>query len=1122
MDIANLVIRVTNDGLTAAQRELRRLRDETSRNVDANKQLSDGFGELAKYSAIALGALGGAAFIATKKAMSFETAMAEVNKTVDFAASDGLANLKNQLLDLSKVIPLTFEELAAVAASGGQLGIAEKDLASFTETVSKMAIAFDMSADEAGDAMAKLANVFEIPISEIDKLGDAINTLSNNSPAKASEIVNAMSRVGGLAKQFGLTEDATAALTSTFIALGKPAEIAASAVNSMLITFSTLDMASKSQLIGFEKLGVNIDEFAQRVKVDGKAAIYEFLEAVNKLPQEDRIGVIAPIIGREFGDDVAALAGSMGLLDKQMALVGETADSTKIYIGSMETEFQKMAATSENATTLFKNRTDALTATLGEAFLPVVNDLLLQIAPVIDKITVWAQANPELIRQITLVTASVLGSIVSLKLFADGMAMAVTTAQNLKTAFDLAKIGVLSLTSPIGIAITVALGLVAAGFLLYQNWDKVKQVVKDNEVAFALAAIAIGSVTSAILVAKAPMIFAAAQSWAMAAGATAWAGAATIASGATWAFNAALAVLTSPITLVVAAIGLIAYMGYQVVKNWAAIRQGLLSEFGRISGAVNTAVATMQAAWDRGVANTRAAFINIGNTISTTLKALPAKMMQVGREIVSGLINGIKSGASGVASAIGSMASGAVAKAKSVLDIRSPSRVMKKVGEQTAEGMANGIKKGAKVVKTEAQRMAEGAIKSIKDGIAGLKKELALFGNDSKLAAFNYDVSVGTFNGASSQDINQTRSLLSQIEDVKAEADAKTKLAAANKSVQDSIDGLVKQQTLFGNSSSLASLMYDIENTDKYKDATKELTDNLIEQTRALEQLGMTAKATEAIRSRFAKLQTDREASRKAVDGVMTELVNESPMAKIEADYKRRLDIIAENEMLETGIIGAEVDKRKAIEQSYMDAKRDLLLSGNEKLFGSLASIAKGFAGEQSGIYRAMFAIEKGFALARVLLASKTALALAWASAPFPANLGAVAIAAAETGVIQAAVGAINPKGFKQGGYTGNMGASQVAGVVHGQEYVFDAQATKRIGVDNLNAMRSGKAPAGGDVNITVNNMSSAKVETQKDDNGNIVMTIRDEIKRSWTNTGNPNSFESKQLNRNLQAPRRR
>ena len=139
----------------------------------------------------------------------------------------------------------------------------------------------------------------------------------------------------------------------------------------------------------------------------------------------------------------------------------------------------------------------------------------------------------------------------------------------------------------------------------------------------------------------------------------------------------------------------------------------------------------------------------------------------------------------------------------------------------------------------------------------------------------------------------------------------------------------------------------------------------------------------------------------------------------------------------------------------------------------------------------------------------------------FPANIPLIGQAISQGMGIMSSIKGITA-GFKQGGYTGNMGASQVAGVVHGQEYVFDAQSTKRIGVDNLNAMRSGKSVGGGDVSITVNNMSSAKVETQKDDNGNIVMTIRDEIKRSWTNTGNPNSFESKQLNRNIQAPRRR
>lgn len=48
--------------------------------------------------------------------------------------------------------------------------------------------------------------------------------------------------------------------------------------------------------------------------------------------------------------------------------------------------------------------------------------------------------------------------------------------------------------------------------------------------------------------------------------------------------------------------------------------------------------------------------------------------------------------------------------------------------------------------------------------------------------------------------------------------------------------------------------------------------------------------------------------------------------------------------------------------------------------------------------------------------------------------------------------------GFREGGYTGNVGVNQVAGVVHGQEFVMDAAATQRIGVANLQALQSGAA----------------------------------------------------------------
>lgn len=49
--------------------------------------------------------------------------------------------------------------------------------------------------------------------------------------------------------------------------------------------------------------------------------------------------------------------------------------------------------------------------------------------------------------------------------------------------------------------------------------------------------------------------------------------------------------------------------------------------------------------------------------------------------------------------------------------------------------------------------------------------------------------------------------------------------------------------------------------------------------------------------------------------------------------------------------------------------------------------------------------------------------------------------------------------GFEKGGYTGDGGKSDPAGVVHKGEYVFDKAATSRIGVDNLEKIRSGNLP---------------------------------------------------------------
>lgn len=87
------------------------------------------------------------------------------------------------------------------------------------------------------------------------------------------------------------------------------------------------------------------------------------------------------------------------------------------------------------------------------------------------------------------------------------------------------------------------------------------------------------------------------------------------------------------------------------------------------------------------------------------------------------------------------------------------------------------------------------------------------------------------------------------------------------------------------------------------------------------------------------------------------------------------------------------------------------------------------------------------------------AQAAVWAS---PATLATIAsyggAAAASPGFIAAAQGIVLGKaltGFSEGGYTGNVGTSTPAGIVHGREFVMSAPATASIGVDALEAMNA-------------------------------------------------------------------
>ncbi len=96
-------------------------------------------------------------------------------------------------------------------------------------------------------------------------------------------------------------------------------------------------------------------------------------------------------------------------------------------------------------------------------------------------------------------------------------------------------------------------------------------------------------------------------------------------------------------------------------------------------------------------------------------------------------------------------------------------------------------------------------------------------------------------------------------------------------------------------------------------------------------------------------------------------------------------------------------------------------------------------------------------------------------------------------GAVQAIGG---PKLFASGGYTGNVGTSEPAGIVHGREFVVNANATARHrGV--LEAINKGQSIGGGGApNINVHNYGGADVEVNQIGRDEIEIMIRKGVKQ--------------------------
>ena len=622
-----------------------------------------GFAALASSVTATMGTIRGLA----DPAIKFESAMADVKKVVNFDTPAQFKEMGDDILKLTRTIPMAGEEIAAIVAAGGQSGVARENLLGYAKDAATMGVAFDMAAGDAGEAMATMANVLGKPITEMAQFGDVINHLSDNANSKAKDIVNVITRVGSDTRMLGLTEKQSAALGSTFLSMGKAPELAAQAVKGMSSSFLQLKAGEHAKEL--KQLGFTTKSFAAAMNKDAQGAISSFIEKVKQMPKDKQYPLLAKIFGKQYADDVLLLAQNTGEYNRQLGLLQETDEQGNLkYIGSMQREFENRSSTVENKLTKLKNSISELASKIGEAFLPVISSFVENITPVIYSITEWVRTNPQIMEWVLTIGG--------------GVAAVVGGLLTLHSAFS----------------------FVTAGLLPFIKAGKFLGVFLGKFLFSAISKLSLGLGYLIGYVIKGAMMFGKAI------------------------LIMSRALLTNPIGLIVTGIAVAAYLIYE---NWAKVGPWFSELWSNVSGVFSNA-------WN-GITNfCSTAWTNIsnfftsgiGNITSTILSwsplalfqqvfssvlswfgiDVPAKFTDFGKNMIDGLVNGIRNAWDGAKEWVIGLGKSIKGWFTGEMEIHSPSRVFKGYGQNIVEGLAIGMD-NAQPIATEASKNLSSAVK---------------------------------------------------------------------------------------------------------------------------------------------------------------------------------------------------------------------------------------------------------------------------------------------------------------------------------------------------------------------------------------------------------------------------
>lgn len=536
----------------------------------------------------AMGAIGG---FALKTGVDFESAFTGVKKTVDGTDAQ-FAQLEKAIRNMAKSMPESASEIAGVAEAAGQLGIKTENIEGFIKSMVMLGDSTNMSSEEAATALARLANITQMPQTEFSRLGSVIVALGNNLATTESEITAMGLRLAGAGHQVGMSEAQIMSFAGALSSVGIEAEAGGTAFSKVMVDMQLAVEKGGEGLNQFAKVaGMSSSEFQKAFKEDAAGAIIAFIQGLGKCQEsgQSAIGVLdnMGITEVRMRDALLRAAGAGNVFTDALKLGTKAWDENIALTKEAETRY----ATTESKMKMVKNQIIDLGITMFEKFKKPFGEALDSVMKSLEKLS-SSLSNGALGESVDKLAQS-FGKLVTI--VAEGVA---TWLPRIITVFSWFLDNGAAIATIIG-TIATSIAAFKAGAIItgvIQSWQKAQVALALYKMTAEGATISQGAMNGvftvwetlvALFTGKITLATAATSLWSKA----------TMALNAAWVANPVGVVLVA----IVAVIGAIVYLwntseGFKnaVIAIWNAILEAAQTVWG---GIVNFFTVDIPAAW---------------------------------------------------------------------------------------------------------------------------------------------------------------------------------------------------------------------------------------------------------------------------------------------------------------------------------------------------------------------------------------------------------------------------------------------------------------------------------------------------------------------------------------------